>query len=333
MCIIAIKKEGVDMPSDAIIKKMFRTNKDGAGYAIKKKRSKLVKVSKGHMTIDAFMKAIKKEKINKTDIVVMHFRITTAGGTSPNLTHPFIADKNVEMAESLEASTDQLVMFHNGTISDYKGVVEKRSDSSLLATQIMSDQAIRENLTNSAIVELITLRLGSSRLAVIDPKKHNVFIFGGWSAKDKKEYKWNEAKDGMIYSNFSWEVSTGKVFKGFGSEQYGDGDSYKPIGLGVPAPSTDDEEDSVGFPPTLSMNGGGATGGDTVVIMNDFKTLSDEYKMSFLNFLDLSENDFIKLVKGGMSQDEYIGDICDWCNHLGLADGTSTSKTDYYGKK
>ena len=117
MCIIAVKTEGVKMPNDTILKTMWRSNPDGAGFMVKRKRSKLVDLKKGFMTYDSFMKALKKAKIKDSDIVVMHFRITSAGKTLPRLTHPFIGDPEQEIAEVLEAKTDSLCFAQIGPMT------------------------------------------------------------------------------------------------------------------------------------------------------------------------------------------------------------------------
>ena len=213
MCIIAVKKEGVNMPSQETIKRMFDKNSDGAGFMIKRKRSKLVTVEKGFMDLKSFNKAISAQKIKSSDIVVMHFRITTAGETIPSMTHPFVADVNPEVNQVLSAKTDSLCYAHNGTINDY-GDHELYSDTSILGMNILSQDFIKNGLYNDAIIDLIECRLDGSRLAVINPVEHKVHIFGEWD-KTGSSYKWNEDKEsGMIYSNHSWEAP--KTYGGYG---------------------------------------------------------------------------------------------------------------------
>ena len=55
MCIIAIKKLGVEMPSEAIIKNMFQRNPDGAGIMWLDKDINQVRIEKGIMDIKTFL--------------------------------------------------------------------------------------------------------------------------------------------------------------------------------------------------------------------------------------------------------------------------------------
>jgi len=122
MCVIVTKLAGSPMPSDQIIKSMWDNNPDGAGiaYAINNR----VHVEKGYMKYKDLDNALAglskrlKTKYNKTldDVAVMiHFRITTHGGTSPQLTHPFPIVNGNEQLHATEYMTD-IVVAHNGII-------------------------------------------------------------------------------------------------------------------------------------------------------------------------------------------------------------------------
>ncbi len=221
MCIIAVKKEGVDLPSDRIIKKMFETNSDGAGFMVKRKSKKSIELRKGFDTIEKFLEALKNADIEKDDIVVMHFRIATIGGKEPRLTHPFIASTEKERAETLWDLNikDEMCFAHNGTLSNFSTEAAKqlRSDSSLFASTMMSEKFLRDSLFNPAMHSLIDNYIGSNnKLAVVDPRYHCVSLFGEWSGKNYKEYKWNEAEGGMIYSNYTWEIASTPLYRGYG---------------------------------------------------------------------------------------------------------------------
>ena len=61
MCVIAIKKAGVDMPTHTKIQNMFKRNSDGAGfmYAVENE----VVIEKGFMTLRDFNNADRKSVV------------------------------------------------------------------------------------------------------------------------------------------------------------------------------------------------------------------------------------------------------------------------------
>ena len=116
MCIIAAKPAGVAMPSAEKIENMWNRNSDGAGimYAVDNK----VHIEKGFMTYASFNAKL-GELRGKFDLdklpVVMHFRITTHGGTKPENCHPFPITDSVGMLRKLN-QTAQIGVAHNGII-------------------------------------------------------------------------------------------------------------------------------------------------------------------------------------------------------------------------
>ena len=116
MCIIAIKKPGISMPDDETIQNMWYSNPDGAGIMWNNKDC--VHIEKGFMTLEAFEKRL--EEIDpdtlKDKAVVMHFRITTHGGTCKENCHPFPVTGNRNLLGKPILNTD-LGMAHNGIIS------------------------------------------------------------------------------------------------------------------------------------------------------------------------------------------------------------------------
>ena len=117
MCIICAKPAGVKFPKDAYIKNMWEGNSDGAG--IMWTSNNKVHIKKGFMKYKDFKNFLvrlkKRYDIDKIP-VVMHFRITTHGGTKPENTHPFPISSKVKNLQALEYCTN-LGVAHNGTIS------------------------------------------------------------------------------------------------------------------------------------------------------------------------------------------------------------------------
>ncbi len=316
MCIIAVKEEGVKMPKEKIIRKMFSSNSDGAGFMIKRKRSSEVTITKGFMTIESFLKAIAGADISDHDIVVMHFRIATIGGRTERLTHPFVGSVNKDVCESLNIITDELCFAHNGTLSSYSTAAKTvdRSDTSLFASMIMSSKVIKDNIDDKIIKKLLENFIGgSNKLAVINPECHGVFLFGDWSADGKKEYLWNKAEDGMIYSNFSWEVDHTPFYWGY-SDMYSrniseveevvpkdvrrrNNKSNSKVGKVVDINNFGRTNEEL-FSDDDSLNGINTT---TVMhIMDDIRALSEEEYESWLDYIGMRKHEFEKEVREGV---------------------------------
>ena len=118
MCIIACKPIGLQMPDRDTIENMWYSNSDGAGIMYNHKGH--VYIEKGFMELDKFLDAI--DRIGKdVDLtkagVVMHFRITTHGGTRPENCHPFPISDSVPMLKKLRLTT-RIGVAHNGIINN-----------------------------------------------------------------------------------------------------------------------------------------------------------------------------------------------------------------------
>ena len=116
MCIIAAKAKGVKMPDRKTIRTMWYGNPDGAGVMYT--RDGKVKIHKGFMTLTALEKFLDKLE-NELDLtetpVVMHFRITTHGGTKAENTHPFPVTDSIKRLKLTHCATN-LGVAHNGII-------------------------------------------------------------------------------------------------------------------------------------------------------------------------------------------------------------------------
>lgn len=111
MCIIAIcltRKLTEDELANC-----WSSNKDGAGIGWAENGK--VKYKKGFTKLED----LKGFYSNFPSIPhVLHFRTGTSGGYSPQMTHPFIVDK--EGSLDLEYEGTKSILFHNGVVSDWK---------------------------------------------------------------------------------------------------------------------------------------------------------------------------------------------------------------------
>lgn len=128
MCIIAAKPAGVKMPSWETIRTMWENNRDGAGIMYTRTQTQkrkgrpttaqVVQIEKGFMTLPALLDRL-TELGRELDLtatpVVLHFRITTSGGTKPENCHPFPIAGSLGMLQKLK-STARVGIAHNGII-------------------------------------------------------------------------------------------------------------------------------------------------------------------------------------------------------------------------
>lgn len=192
MCVIIRKPSGVPFPPKDYLKKCWARNDHGAG---------IVAVNGGHPLF--FQKGIMKEeefldiveKIPVEQDVVMHLRINSRGGVSPELTHPFEFSRN----------NQKRFFFHNGTIRPLTPPTGK-SDSSFF-TELLSV------VSDETVESLIKKQESYGRFVTVsqkqDSEEYEVTVYPD---KESKEI------DGVWYSNTRHETETKKPTIGDGGE-------------------------------------------------------------------------------------------------------------------
>lgn len=221
MCVIMVKPSGINMPTDTLINDMWDTNDDGAGfmYALKNK----VYIEKGFMrkidftnAIAGMEKRVKKWGVNPKDLtVIMHFRITTHGGTNQGNTHPFpISSKNSEL-KKLNGKFD-MAMAHNGIINSVTATADI-SDTMQYIRDILHPLylADKDFLEKDSLVQLIENTMGGSRLAFLKGDG-TYYTIGHWERSKEHE--------GLLFSNLNfekWAYSYGAYgYTGWGYDSY-----------------------------------------------------------------------------------------------------------------
>ena len=196
MCVIAAKPAGIEMPTETQIETMWMKNPDGAGFMYA--RGGKVQIEKGFMSLKSLKKKLKEvdEKYGLTSLpVVLHFRITTHGGTKPENTHPFPISDSVGMLKKRRLTTD-LGVAHNGIIN-----VTPRSGISdtmeYIAGQLAPlKRAVPGFYKNKDLLQMIA-HATDSKLAFMD-KKGKIVTVGSF-VEEK----------GIKYSNRSFESYAG----------------------------------------------------------------------------------------------------------------------------
>lgn len=189
MCIIAIKPTGIEPIDKNILATCFDNNPHGAGFMLS--RNGKVEISKGHMTMEAYWQALENAHITTKDTVIYHCRIGTAGGNTPENTHPFPISKSLKRLKELNTTTD-IGIAHNGIISIEHNKDE--SDTMAFIKKILASKTVRNNLKEPAITELIANYTKTSRLAILYGNADIVTTGTGWTTKN-----------GITYSNSTYK--------------------------------------------------------------------------------------------------------------------------------
>ena len=177
------------MPTKDVFETSFSNNPDGAGFMFLRPDGQMEGL-KGFMTFDSFWKTFQTYKFGKKDLVFIHFRITSHGGTSQQNCHPFPISNQDGDLQALHWISP-VAMAHNGIIS---GVPDAHnfSDTQIFIKLVLSDPAVLGNLESSGVNYLINSAVKGSRVAVMNCGK--MYLYGQF--QDVK---------GVLYSNTSYQ--------------------------------------------------------------------------------------------------------------------------------
>jgi len=198
MCVIVVSENGSKV-SKKDFKEMWARNSHGWGIAWLDPQDGMINVKKGIMTLKEAENFYYQE-VPEGVSHIMHFRLTSAGTTCQELTHPF----RVDLIDTQELEYKACaVLFHNGTVSGYKAFLpailtklEPTEVEKLLNMKDVSDtylMSIMVRLFSHKILKFYT----SSRWAVftIESGSPQIFLYG-----DFQKYK------EFHVSNLSWQA-------------------------------------------------------------------------------------------------------------------------------
>lgn len=206
MCIIASKPAGVEMPSDIYLNNMFNSNPDGAGlmYAWNGK----VYIEKGFMNKEDFFKRLRKlsEEYNMTELpMVMHFRITTHGGTKPDNCHPFPISDSMGMLKKTKCKTDVGVA-HNGIISVTPRNKEISDTMEYIAGQLAPlKRAVRYFYKSKDLMQMIHHAI-DSKMVIMDESGNMYYIGDFWEEKGVKYSNTSYKYDAYCFREFPYNA-------------------------------------------------------------------------------------------------------------------------------
>ena len=194
MCILIVKKAGVNAPTKKILERCFKANPDGAGYAYID--GKKMYLNKGFMTFADFWRSFRAVDLTDKDCII-HFRIATHGTVCADNCHPF-------------AVTGQICAAHNGVLSIPSK--NNKTDSEIFFTEICTPLIENFGIESPLFKEVVRLSIGSSKIAFLDIDsglhtfghfiESNGVLFSNRSFGAVPEYK----------SQYGWWDSKGKRF-------------------------------------------------------------------------------------------------------------------------
>ena len=184
------------MPANKTIENMWHNNSDGAGFMYAKGGT--VHVEKGFMKLKNLKAALKQleKKVDVTNTpIVLHFRITTHGGTSPGNTHPFPVVEKLPLLQ-MTKSKAPLAVAHNGIIN-IKPSKEDISDTmEYILTQLAPLYQLKKDFYKHEAGKKLIYNAIKSKMAFLDGEGR-IETIGDFLEVD-----------GILYSNASYKART-----------------------------------------------------------------------------------------------------------------------------
>jgi len=208
MCVIVVNKDTTKHQIDKkTFEKMWERNSDGLGLTYwDSKNSKWVRI-KGIMAKTTAWNYIKYFQQRSRHLIV-HFRLTSKGKTTPELTHPF---EFYYIKNKKKGTYGIGYLFHNGTI--HKLGDSTRSDTLELSEWISALRLTKQQLLTFIYSPFFEELVSPSRICIILEGEKMIHTIGNF-----KEY------NGLLVSNLSWNFQASyKTIYGY-SERYWNND-------------------------------------------------------------------------------------------------------------
>lgn len=296
MCIAIAKPMGVDIPNDDILTNCFNNNPDGAGFAFNHNNE--VVIRKGYMKLKDFLDAFHKydKKFDfKNRGVLIHTRITTHGGTNPQMCHPFPINSDEGALKKIEYISPFAVI-HNGIISLTSTEATRKkdmSDTAIFVQKYLTKIAKNKKwFGNKANIELIE-ELIDSKMAILNGSGKIIMTSGFteengvfYSNSSYKENRYKKVYNWDWYDDYSYDYGYGDYLSSQGYVSDGKGGWMKSneVNKNTKTPKTVDEinEDYIG----LMM----LKKGETLVYAD---STTEEYCEDIVFFVDEENNVFV----------------------------------------
>ena len=226
MCVIIVKDKKQDLPKKKSLENCFERNSDGAGFMYVGDDNKVI-IDKGYMTFKSFYKRYKKlcKKYNnfKGKNLIMHMRISTAGGVKQENTHPFPLTNDFNAMKYLKSKCEVGLM-HNGIISATKPS-KKQEENGINDTMVFIKNYLypiykdwKKCFDNKYFLSGI-INITNSKFAILD-KNDKLYIVGDFKKYEGNYYS-NDSYQGYYYSyrNYSYNYF-GQHYEDYWDEDY-----------------------------------------------------------------------------------------------------------------
>ena len=185
------------MPATTTIENMWYNNSHGAGFMYA--AGGTVHIEKGFMTLKDLKAALKRleKNINVASTpIVLHFRITTHGGTSAGNCHPFPVTEKLPLLQ-MTKSKAPLAVAHNGII-DIKPSRKDISDTmEYVMTQLSPLYQLKKDFYRQPAGKKLVYNAIKSKMVFLD-STGRIETVGDFITGD----------DGILYSNASYKART-----------------------------------------------------------------------------------------------------------------------------
>lgn len=222
MCIAIVKPSGKDMPTEAIFRRCFSKNRDGAGFAIMRGTGP-VEWFKGFMDIKEFLDAVMQVPDTKSATMMFHFRIGTHGSddNAKGLTHPFPITPSPEACLKLSGKCS-LASIHNGVIYKYGDMTSGVSDTVNFINKWVATKISFESFDQAPFAKSLETEMGYSKFAIMGGGRYKLYG-SGWVEDGGIHYSNTGFKE---YSTQScdprnWSYGSGYGDYGYGPNSYG----------------------------------------------------------------------------------------------------------------
>lgn len=198
MCVIIVKKRGIDVPTQNILSQAFKANSHGCGFAVAKKSGLYL-----YKTLN-FKKFCKNfySNVKKDDDCIIHFRLATHGSICRENCHPFANE------------TNDLIFAHNGVLPIES--VENKTDSQILFETILAPAAKLYGVKSRTFAQIADSVRSTSKFAFLDA--NGVTTFGSF-----------ESVNGLLFSNLRGLYDLRFGINSYNSTAYRTDDFYNRI--------------------------------------------------------------------------------------------------------
>jgi hypothetical protein len=185
------------MPATKTIENCWYNNPNGAGFMYTKESN--VYIEKGFMKLKSLKTALRglEKKVDVTSTpIILHFRITTSGGTSPENCHPFPISEKLPLLQ-MRKSKAPLAVAHNGII-DIKVSRKDISDTmEYIINQLAPLYQLKKDFYKHEAGKKLVYNAIKSKMVFLDGSGY-IATIGDFITGD----------DGILYSNTSYKART-----------------------------------------------------------------------------------------------------------------------------